>query len=294
MACGPIVSVDPADSTDPDTSDMVETNGPVTTGVNTSSTPPSVTTNLPPDDTGVFDTGPMDSTGSGIPDFPEFCSTIEQDCPPGFKCMPYANDGGNAWNATICTPIARDPNGVGEACTVEGNGVSGIDDCDGSSMCWNVDTKTNEGECFAFCLGSEAEPTCADECNQCSISGDGALTICLHGCDPLVQNCDPGSACYPVNDNFVCAPDASDKTAGLGSPCEFINACPPGLACVDAATVPGCMGGIGCCTPMCPAGGADPCPGLLPGTTCVPFFPDGGGPPKQCVVADPGICIEER
>ncbi|MEX1364969.1 MAG: hypothetical protein AB1Z98_17710, partial [Nannocystaceae bacterium] len=33
---------------------------------------------------------------------PPQCSLFAQDCPDGEKCMPWANDGGDAWNATIC------------------------------------------------------------------------------------------------------------------------------------------------------------------------------------------------
>ena len=37
------------------------------------------------------------------------CDLFEQDCPPGEKCMPWANDGGGAWNATRCSPVADNP-----------------------------------------------------------------------------------------------------------------------------------------------------------------------------------------
>jgi hypothetical protein len=64
------------------------------------------------------------------------CDLWKQDCPPGEKCMPWANDGGGSWNATRCTPLAEDPRQPGEPCTVEGSGVSGRDDCDIRAMCW--------------------------------------------------------------------------------------------------------------------------------------------------------------
>ncbi|MEX1365759.1 MAG: hypothetical protein AB1Z98_21710, partial [Nannocystaceae bacterium] len=114
---------------------------------------------------------------------------------------------------------------------------------------------------------------------------------CLDRCDPITQNCGPGQACYPVNDVFTCAPDASPADAGIGTPCEFINVCPPGLACLTADAVPECEGSIGCCAPYCPVGGADPCPGLLPGSECTPWYEEGGAPPEACVVAEPGVCV---
>lgn len=58
------------------------------------------------------------------------CDVFAQDCPPGEKCVPWANDGGGVWNATRCSPVDDDPAAPGEPCTVEGGPTSGIDDCD--------------------------------------------------------------------------------------------------------------------------------------------------------------------
>ena len=288
LACGPEVSAESGGSdsaagtqtgaTDAATTEVTTTN-PVT------STDPDDDTADPPETTDAEETGPV------ISDFPEYCNTIEQNCPPGFKCMPYSNDGGSAWNDTMCVPIARDPAGPGETCTVQGNGVSGIDDCDGTSMCWNVDTKTNMGECIEFCIGDFESPGCPDPCDTCQITGDGVLNICTAGCDPLVQGCPEGQACYPTfNDSWTCVPDASDVETMAGSPCEFINACPAGLACISAEVVPGCEGSSGCCTPVCPVAGPDPCPAILPGSTCEPYWPE-GIPDETCVGEEPGLCV---
>ena len=65
--------------------------------------------------------------------------------------MPWANDGGDEWNATRCSPIADVPTQVGELCMVEGSGTSGIDDCDQGLVCWQVDPDTNVGVCHALC-----------------------------------------------------------------------------------------------------------------------------------------------
>ncbi len=282
-ACGPTIG----ESGDADSSGTSEapTTAATTTPVATSTTTP------PPDDTTV---GPVDSGGVDTdapqPDLPEFCSLIEQDCPPGYKCSPYIPEGESNWYGTRCIEIAPDPSGVDEPCTAR-SPTSGIDDCDGTSMCWYIDEETNEGVCVPFCVGpSLSNPTCPDPCDYCTITGDGLLTICLDSCDPIAQDCAEGQACYPISDEFACAPDASPEGAGVGTPCEFINVCPPGMACLNADAVPGCEMEQGCCAPFCPVGGADPCPGLLPGTECTPWYEEGSEPPDACVAAPPGVC----
>jgi hypothetical protein len=219
------------------------------------------------------------------------CSVWDQDCPDGQKCMPWANDGGSSWNATKCTP--RDPNPAqpGDACTVEGSGISGIDNCDVASMCWDVDGETNTGICVAFCTGAEANPVCDDPQTSCSIANEGVLILCLPTCDPLAQDCQDGQACYGIDDAYVCAPDASGEMGAYGDPCEFLNACDPGLECLNADGVPGCQGALGCCSPFCdlddPEAGAN-CPGADGGQECTPAFEEGQAPPGYEAV---GYCF---
>lgn len=204
------------------------------------------------------------------------CSQWDQDCPPGEKCTAWANDGGNAWNATKCVPVAGDPDGVGEPCTVTGSGVSGIDTCDVGAMCWDIDSDTGQGTCVAFCSGSENDPQCAPS-HYCVITAEGVLTICLPTCNPLIQDCGEGQACYGLaNSIFSCAPDASGPEAGdfLDS-CEFVNACSPGLNCHDGDVVPGCEFNA-CCTPFCDITLVDPCPD---GLVCTPYHDPGEAPP---------------
>jgi hypothetical protein len=220
------------------------------------------------------------------------CSLWAQDCPRGEKCMPWANDGGTSWNATRCSPLDPNPAGIGEACTVEGSGVSGIDNCDIAAMCWDVDPETNTGECVAFCEGSEANPTCADECTSCFISGEGVLALCFSGCDPIAQDCDEGDGCYATNDTFTCTVDASAEEGAIGTPCEFINDCDPGSACLGPEYVPGCESPTGCCAPFCSLEVADPCEGSLPGSVCMPWWERGQAPPGGCVdQAMIGVCV---
>jgi hypothetical protein len=209
------------------------------------------------------------------------CDLWTQDCPEGEKCMPWANDGGNSWNATRCSPLEPDAGGPGEPCTVEGSGVSGIDDCQLGAMCWNVDGETNMGECAAFCIGDEANPSCANECEQCFISGSGVLILCLPQCDPIAQDCGEGSGCYPDFQSFSCGPDVSGEAGAVGEPCEFVNACDPGSACIDSDLVPGCEDPTGCCAPFCDVDGPPVCDALLPGSSCLPW--EGGQPAEACV-----------
>lgn len=284
-ACGPtVVDGDPA------TTGNADTTGAPTTSATTM--PMTGATTSRPDDSGPIDTGdPTDDPSSDtitpledIPYTPIECSLWDQDCGDGFKCVPYANDGGSSWNATMCVPIPKAPRDVGESCTVRGDGVSGIDDCDVGAMCFDVDPDTNMGECFAFCTGNEAEPVCDQACTRCNITSEGLLTLCLPICDPIAQDCGRGDGCYPVNENFACAPyvDDEDRIPGTpGAPCEFLNVCEPGNFCADAARVPGCDGGsTGCCAPLCDVD-ADDCGTTLPGTTCLPWYEE-GTEPKSC------------
>ena len=237
-------------------------------------------------------TAPGSAPNSGIDGFvtpaaaQEFeCDPFAQDCPEGEKCMPWAADGGTTWNATRCSPIADNPTQVGEMCTVEGSGVSGIDDCDIGAMCFDVDGETNEGTCVEICSGSEANPVCTTPETSCTISNGGSLVLCQPICNPLAHECEDGEGCYLVEETTVCAPDASGDLGGPGDPCEFVNVCDDGLFCAGAAAVENCDG-VGCCSPYCAVGDDSGC---LEGQTCVPFFPNGA--PSACLEALGGCSL---
>jgi hypothetical protein len=221
------------------------------------------------------------------------CDVWAQDCMEGEKCAPWANDGGNAWNATKCVPIDANPGQPGDPCTVEGSGVSGLDSCDASAMCWNVDPETNMGTCVAFCLGTQDNYSCEDPAASCVIVNEGVLILCLPVCDPLLQNCMEGEACYPMPANdFACVPDASGPDLGTyGDPCEYINACDPGLFCGDPSVVPGCAGAAGCCSEFCDMSSPDPnaeCQGAAEGQECTAWYAEGEVPPGYENV---GACV---
>lgn len=222
------------------------------------------------------------------------CSVWDQDCPDGEKCMPWANDGGNAWNAVHCTPIADDPDAPGEPCSVEGSPVSGIDTCELGSMCWDVDPMTNEGVCIDMCSGSEAFPKCAPV-DRCAITNDGVLIVCLPACSPFAADCEAEHICHPiaVDEEWVCVP-AAPELAEYGQPCTDFYDCGPGLACASSQQVMGigeCGPELGgCCTAFCDLDVADGCPDAALGQVCVPFYEEGDAPPFH---EDLGTCVIE-
>jgi hypothetical protein len=291
VACGSVEPPQDDAGADVDSASGSSSGAVATTSDTTTASPTTVGSSVTdPSDTTTGDEPGDDSSTGAV--FPEYCSPVEQDCPEGYKCMPWANDGSNVWNDTKCVLIVDEPSAPGEPCTVVGNGTSGEDDCDGTSMCWNVSPATNIGTCQPFCVGTDEEPTCANQCDICPQVGDGLITLCFTTCDPLLQNCGPGQGCYAVQDSFMCAPVVGPGDLMVGSPCEFINGCPAGTACINGESVPGCEG-LGCCAPYCPVGGADPCGNLLPGTSCVPWFDEPEqGPPAECISAPTGVCVQ--
>jgi hypothetical protein len=108
------------------------------------------------------------------------------------------------------------------------------------------------------------------------ISGGGDFALCVTSCDPLLQDCLDGRACYWVANGFSCRFPTGE--AGVGEPCESSTGCVDGSLCTIAEELPSCAGS-GCCAPHCDLRAADPCPALLPGSTCVEFFDQGTAPP---------------
>ena len=203
---------------------------------------------------------------------PEDCDLLAQDCPAGSKCTVWANDGGSAWNASKCVPVAEDPKGPGEPCTAIESPVSGLDDCALGGMCWKVDPETLEGTCIALCQGDydlcQSEPaSCCPEGQLCQIGR--VLPLCITPCQPLEASCGDGEVCIPTNDTFQCAPDLSGEMGAVGDPCEFVNTCDHGTFCGDASIFPGCDPMVvGCCVPFCDLK-APACP---QGTECTAWF----------------------
>jgi hypothetical protein len=274
IACGPPglgSGSSSDDETDADSSTSTNTNTSTseTTDTETSGAPTTFTTN-----------GFVPDAGESPPG----CDSFQQDCPEGEKCVPYASSGGS-WDATKCVPIMGGQ-ATGEPCVSDGV-AEGTDDCDGTGYCFDVMANDGEmiGTCYAFCKGSADAPECPPS-SQCSISGDGTITLCIPTCDPILQDCNEGTACYWAYNDFTCIFTTQDIP--IGQPCGFINDCAPGLMCVNADVVPACEAAA-CCSTFCELGALeDLCPALLPETACVPFFEDGMAPAEYEHV---GICI---
>lgn len=232
----------------------------------------------PPDDDTTSEGEGESSTTCGFicdPTGMDECDVWAQDCPEGQKCAPWVSDGGAAWDALRCVDVDANGGQPGDACEAEGGGASGIDDCALGTMCWNVGEE-GTGVCVAFCGGTAQAPTCADTATTCIIANEGVLNLCLPICDPLLQDCGDGQACYPAGDAFACAPDVSGELGLYGDPCAAINTCDAGLLCANPELVPGCEG-EGCCTSFCEIDDGTDCPGQ--GQECVTWYEAGQAPP---------------
>lgn len=192
---------------------------------------------------------------TGVPDE---CDVFAQDCPEGQKCVPYDYDEADPG---IKTHKCVDVTGVdapGDNCTYD-EGYN--DSCIAGSICWLRDGQ-GEGFCVPLCGGSLEAPTCENTA-YCSPSADEFISLCLHECNPLLQDCpDPGDACYAATGRFVCAVDTSGMEGKANDQCSYTNECDEGLLCADNNFVGmGCEQLGGCCTPFCEyPGGACPNP----------------------------------
>jgi hypothetical protein len=211
------------------------------------------------------------------------CDMYMQDCPPGEKCVPYASDG-NEWNASKCVPVMGDQQ-PGEPCSWGGI-VEATDDCDATSVCWDVMDVDGElvGTCVAFCQGTPDRPECPPG-SSCLICGSCWIPICIQHCDPLVQDCAEGLGCFWANTGFNCIFTAGDIPTG--EPCGYVNDCAPGNFCADAASLPSCNGAA-CCTAYCDLQLGDAGCAAQPDTVCVSFFEEGMAPPGYENV---GLCV---
>jgi hypothetical protein len=236
--------------------------------------PGTTTSGAPPTDTG-------DDTTTGGGELGE-CDPKAQDCDAGYKCTAVSKEEGKPWNANVCVPVMGE--GVaGDSCDVMDGKYSGHDDCAKGLICMLTDPEGQDGVCIELC-------TPDDECTmtsaQCEEYNDGVLPICLPACDPLIQDCGEGQACYQGGANtFVCFKEVAEPgQGGQGSTCMSVNICQKGYHCADAATQPDCAG-AGCCTAFCPLSEGDAnCP---VDTMCLPFFAEGEAPEAY---ADVGIC----
>ena len=208
------------------------------------------------------------------------CDPFAQDCPEGEKCVPYGSTGGN-WDANKCVAVMGDGQ-AGDECTY-GGVVEATDDCGADTHCWDVMDVDgmNVGVCTPFCTGTADDPICPPG-TSCIIANEGSINMCITTCDPLLQECGPGLACFWANGDFNCIFTTQDIP--LGEPCGFINDCAAGTGCLTAEVMPNCNGSA-CCGSFCDL--SDPvCP--QEGTECGPFFEEGMEPPG---FENVGVCI---
>ncbi len=199
---------------------------------------------------------------------PEPCDVWAQDCPPGQKCVPWARDSHTSWDALKCVDITGDA-APGDPCTAPAGPLAGLDDCALGSICQHVDAD-NHGTCIAQCTGTPDAPICAPV-HQCIIANQGVLTLCEPWCDPIAQDCAFDRSCFAIDDAFLCIVPNPERTAKTNDPCEFVNACAKGLACLPPAAVSAACdpNAQGCCTPFCQLPDA-PCPN--PDQQCLPWY----------------------
>lgn len=210
------------------------------------------------------------------------CDLFAQDCPAGSKCSPAALCDATSWNGAICSPLDPNPAQAGDPCTMHDSVTSGHDDCDIGLMCAFVDPDTLQGTCVPHCTGSEDNAICEADTEVCTF---GVLTLCLPGCNPLLDDCELGT-CVPAGDAFACFFDGSADAPG--EPCEYVEDCAPGSVCTWAETTGDCgEDADACCASLCDLNAADPSAACLPGQTCTPWYRDGEAMPPLDAV---GVC----
>ena len=266
LGCGPAVLESSPQGDTSGSSGRVETSGSTSSTmppVGTSNTSGGSSTSPGPTDA----TGDTSDDGSFLPTDPRdtTCDPFQQDCPDGEKCIAYA-DRGSVWDTVGCFPVVRDPGLPGDACTMQDNPFSGLDDCQEGAMCWDVDPATLQGTCVALCTGSLEQPACADPSARCIISDASALNVCLSTCDPLLQDCNAGFTCRASRGDFVCTSEEAFDPMPEGGACEFVEGCEPGATCIPASDYgPGCDTSD-CCSNYCDTTDPD-CPN--PDHACV-------------------------
>ena len=254
------------------------TDAPPTTGTNTSTT--SITT-----------TGPVSTadSGQGATGDPFDCSAFDpESCPIGQGCKPIPNV--DDADATACLPVVRTPPLVWQPCTLAPDG-GGPDDCDAGFVCYGAQDP-DLGICTPLCQGDANVTICEYSGTRCELFGDGLFGLCLAECDPFEDSCIDGDSCYAVPQEdggpftLLCASDESGALGAAGDPCGAANSCDPGLACIPAEQLPGCLDGS-CCTPLCSTALGGLC---QVGLDCVSLWdPDVGPPPPN--LQDVGVCV---
>lgn len=216
------------------------------------------------DDAGLDEAAPPDLLKS------ECDPRMIESCPSGQKCS-YVVDA-ELGPTNRCVDLLGDKL-EGDSCTQIGDS----DDCAAQRICWATEADGSAGVCVAFC---DHHLQCESEDDVCTVANAGLLSLCLPRCDPLAQDCAEGWGCYPdPNQRWACDRDHSGDEGIHGDPCECINCCDPGFACMSGAIidVEGCGGedgAAGCCAEICELDEGQPVEGLCPSELerCEPFY----------------------
>lgn len=294
LACGPTVGASDGDGS----SESTSASGGATQSTSSTSTSTTLTTGAD-NSTGVVTTDAETTTTSAddsndssdvtfiqAPDVPGhcngYCDAWAQDCPEGMKCSAWdCEEVAAFWITPRCVELDRDAAEVGEACSVQDRVYSGADNCEVSSLCWDIDPDTLAGTCIGFCQGTAANPVCELESQSCFNGLNELLNLCLPRCSPLAADCGVARQCVFNEDglaarDFVCIPDVHLPAQAYADDCEDSLGCGTGLVCVASGEVPGCTSDR-CCTTLGSLSAPPVCPDAM--QTCAALYADGDAPP---------------
>lgn len=240
------------------------------------------------------------STGEPLPGLDEECESYSPlpRCAEGLKCIPQSIDDDSSADHFSCQPLLDDTVGLYESCEWEsGRLYRGTDNCGDNAFCRPISSE-GDGECTGLCEFEEVDDwshdtlSCEDPNAFGGVFCQECFCMCLPTCDPIdPSSCEADEMCAGSGyDLFTCAPDASEEGLGnSGDPCEYVNACHHGLACLGADAVPGCESTLGCCAEYCDATDPDAvCPGAREGVECLPWWEDPESAPPG--LAHLGVC----
>ena len=141
------------------------------------------------------------------------CSPSDQDCPPGFRCIPWATDGGLQPDSSTCVPLSDNPVARYEPCEIDTENCS--DNCGAGDYCY-PDTGSGGNLCLAICDEGGDDATC-DAGESCATCAKCFFGTCFDGCDPLEPQCPEGASTCEWGSQlqgFGCLP-IPEGTAGV-------------------------------------------------------------------------------